>query len=72
MRRQVEDAASPLRLRGARAGVLAAVLALTCGYKRSTTTRSHWCHVAARIPGGRVYDAKTLGRARWLAWRRRR
>lgn len=63
MRRRVEDAASPLKLRGARAGVLAAVLALTCGYKRIDDDAVALRHVAARIPGGRVYDAKTLGRA---------
>lgn len=63
MRRRVEDAASPLKLRGARAGVLAAVLALTCGYKRIDDDAVALRHIAARIPGGRVYDAKTLGRA---------
>lgn len=60
---RVETAARVLKLRGARAGVLAAVLALTCGFKRIDDDAVALRHVAARIPGGRVYDVKTLGRA---------
>ncbi len=58
--------AAELGLRGSRAGVLAAVLALTCGYKRLDDAAVALRHITARIPGVRTWNAKTVGRA--LAW----
>ncbi len=68
IRQRVSSCADALHLRGSRALVLTAVLALTCGYKRLGDDAVALRHVAARIPGGRTLDPKTIGRAlRWLA-----
>lgn len=65
VRSRVETAAAPLKLRGAQAWVLKAVLMLTCDYKTIADTQLALRHVASRIvkAGGRDYDFKTIGRA---------
>lgn len=65
VQKRVESHASQLKLRGARHGVLIAVLELLCGYKRISDDAVRLTQIAERISarGGRSYDLKTIGRA---------
>jgi hypothetical protein len=65
VRQRVESHAAQLRLRGARARVLRAVLQLTCGWKRITDDAVRLHHIARLIldDDGHDYDLKTVGRA---------
>lgn len=65
VRQRVEAHAAPLRLRGARQRVLAAVLGLLCGWSRVTDDAVRLRQIAEAIVAdhSRLYDLKTVGRA---------
>ncbi len=65
VRERVEEHAAPLRLRGAPAHALAAVLGMLCGWSRLTDNRLALRQIVDLIAeaGGRRYDLKTVGRA---------
>lgn len=65
MRERVQAAAGRLRLRGARAQVLQAVLQLLCGWSKISDDRLRLPQVVELVAaaGGRRYDLKTIGRA---------
>jgi hypothetical protein len=65
IRERVQADAARLRLRGARAHVLGAVLQLLCGWSKITDDRVRLPQVVELVAaaGGRRYDLKTIGRA---------
>lgn len=65
VRERVQEHAAPLRLRGAPAHALTAVLEMLCGWSKLTDNRLALRQVVNLIAeaGGRRYDLKTIGRA---------